>query len=85
MMEDHELWSGWITTLKNRGLNDLVSFLINACKPLAIILSQLATMAMPLVATGETDNQLQAFIDLLENREELAAFSKALHTEAENR
>jgi len=80
MTEDHKLWSGWVLTLKEQGLNELVAGLIKAGEPLSIVLSQLVFFAAPMVSCVVKENSIKAFIDLLEDRDELAAFSRALHT-----
>ncbi|MGA9398193.1 MAG: hypothetical protein WBV22_08030 [Anaerolineaceae bacterium] len=81
MIEDHKLWSGWVLTLKEQGLNELVAGLIKAGEPLSIVLSQLMFFVEPMVSFVVKDNSIKAFIDLLEDSDELAAFSRALRSD----
>ena len=78
MKEDHELWSEWVASLKKQGLNEPVAWLIRAGKPASILLSQLMTMAVPLVTGSKSNHNLRLIIELLEDGQELEAFSEAL-------
>jgi hypothetical protein len=78
MKEDQELWSGWVTSLKKQGLDEPVAWLIKAGKPASILLSQLMTMALPLVCSSKSNHNLGLIIELLEDSQQLEAFSRAL-------
>ena len=78
MTEDHELWSGWVTLLKKQGLDEFVAWLIKVGKPASILLSQLMTMALPLVSSSKSNHNLGLIIDLLEDSDQMEAFSRAL-------
>jgi hypothetical protein len=78
MTEDHELWSDWATSLKKQGWDEPVVWLINVGRPASILLSQLLTMALPLVSTYKSNQNLGLLIELLEDNQQLDAFSRAL-------
>jgi hypothetical protein len=78
MTNDHELWSEWVTSLKRQGLDEPVAWLIKVCKPASILLSQLMTMAMPLVSNNKSNHNLGLIIELMEDGQQLEAFSRAL-------
>ncbi len=84
MTEDHELWSDWAATLKEQGLNELVAGLIIAFGPLTILLSQLAYIAVPMVSVAGKDENINAFINLLEDRDQLTAFAHELQSSERN-
>lgn len=78
MIEDHELWSGWVTALKEQGLHESVAWLIKAGKPVALLVSQMITMALPLFSGIDSYNKLSQITTLLEDGDQLDAFSRAL-------
>lgn len=80
MTEDHELWSRWVTSLKERRLNELVAGLIIAGGPLFIVFCQSVYIAAPLFNIKQNDESFYAFMDLLEDSEKLTAFARALQT-----
>lgn len=49
-----------------------------------IILSQLAYIVTPMFSSGKKKTEFMAFIDLLEDKDELLAFSRALQTTERN-
>ncbi len=71
MTEDRELWSGWVKALREQGLQEPVAWLINAGKPAAILLSQVITVALPLVTSGPSDRILAPITRLLEDGDQL--------------
>jgi hypothetical protein len=78
MIEDHDLWSGWVTTLREQGLHESVAWLIKAGKPVALLVSQMITMALPLFSGIDSYNKLSQITTLLEDGDQLDAFSRAL-------
>jgi hypothetical protein len=84
MTEDHELWSEWVTSLKKRGLDEPVAWLIKVGKPASILLSQLMTMALPLVSSSKSNQNLGLIIELMEDSQQLEAFSRALQVGEES-
>ncbi len=78
MIEGHELWSGWVTTLKEHGLNDIVAGLVNAGEPFALLLSQMTYMVTPMISGEGKADRIKAFAELLEDKDKLAAFKHAL-------
>jgi hypothetical protein len=84
MTADHELWSNWVIVLREKGLNELVAWLLQAGEPLSILLSQMITIMMPLVSSGTTNESLNSLITVLEDRAQLIAFSEALQTKGGN-
>ncbi|MBN2677543.1 MAG: hypothetical protein JXR32_05700 [Anaerolineaceae bacterium] len=81
MEADHELWSDWVIVLREKGLSDLTAWLIRAGEPLTIIVSQMITMSMPFVFSQKANNELRSIITILEDREQLRAFSEALQSD----
>jgi hypothetical protein len=84
MTEDHELWSEWVISLKKQGLDEPMAWLIKVGRPASILLSQLMTMALPLVSTSKSNQNLRLIIELMEDSQQLDAFSRALQAGAEN-
>jgi hypothetical protein len=83
MTEDHQLWSEWVRLLKKQGLDEPVAWLIKVGKPASILLSQVMTMALPLISSSRTNHNLGLIIELLEDNQQLEAFSRALQMEEE--
>jgi hypothetical protein len=84
MKEDHELWSEWVISLKKQGLDELVVWLIKVGRPASILISQLMTMALPLVSNNKSKHNLSLIIDILEDDQQLESITKALQTEEEH-
>ncbi len=83
MTEDHELWSEWVRSLKKRGLDEPVAWLVKAGKPASILISQIMTMALPLITSNKQKYNLNLVIDLMEDSQQLDEFVRALQVEEE--
>jgi hypothetical protein len=81
MTEDRELWSGWVASLKKQGMDEPVSWLIKVGKPISILLSQLMTMALPLISNSNSTQKLKLIVNMMEDGDQLEAFSKALESD----
>ena len=78
MADGHEIWSGWVITLKAHGLNDIAAGLVKAGEPFAVILSQLTYMVAPLLSQVGDEDKIKEFAELLEDKDKMLAFTDAL-------
>jgi hypothetical protein len=78
MEDDCELWSGWVTALRERQLHEIVAWLIKAGKPAAILFSQMITITAPLITGSPSHRMWVGLSNLLEDTDQLELFSQAL-------
>lgn len=78
MQLDHVFWSNWARFLRRWGLVEMVAFILDGGGPLLILAAQLLCFGQPLLGLAVPDRQVQAMVDLLEDREEARNFSAFL-------
>jgi len=67
-------WPAWADSLRRRGLDDLVAWLLDAAGPLSILGAQALYFGGPFLRPAIPDRQLKALAHLLENSAEGQAF-----------
>jgi hypothetical protein len=71
-------WSEWAETLRVRGIDGFVAWILEAAGPLNILGAQLLYIARPLIFNPSWDQRAQAVAHLLEDEEESRAFIEYL-------
>jgi hypothetical protein len=82
MTDGRDLRSGWVRALREQGLHEPVAWLIKAGKPAAILLSQMMTVAIPILSGNPSNpfnQKLNDFVKLLEDGDQLEEFARALN------
>jgi hypothetical protein len=74
-------WPGWAEFLHRHGLENLVTWALEAAGPLAVLGAQALYIGGPLLRPAMTDMQRDALADLLEDRDEALAFIAFLREE----
>ena len=79
--EGRASWPTWADFLRQRGLEDLVAWALEAAGPLAILGAQAFYLAGPLLRPVWSNGQLEALAGLLEDHREALAFAAFLREE----
>jgi hypothetical protein len=74
-------WSGWAEFLHRHGLENLVTWALEAAGPLTVLGAQALYLCGPLLRPALTDMQRDALAGLLEDRNEALAFTAFLREE----
>jgi len=77
----HSAWPGWADFLHRHGLENLVAWALEAAGPLTVLGAQALYIGAPLLRPALSDNQRDALVDLLEDRDEALAFTAFLRKE----
>jgi len=72
------VWSGWADFLHRHGLENLVAWALEAAGPLAVLGAQGLYIGGPLLRPALSDLQRDALAGLLEDRDEILAFTAFL-------
>ena len=81
MLPDRNFWPVWAHFLKQGGIKQLVSFLLEGGGPLTALIAQVFYLGQPFFSQGRASFHLQALAELLENREESRSFAAFLREE----
>ncbi len=73
----------WAARLQRWGLDEIAPVFIEVLRPLGPIGSQLLTVASPLLTTFVDDQQLDHWIDLLDDPDRLEQFARSLDREVD--
>jgi hypothetical protein len=79
--EVRSVWSGWAEFLHRHELENLVAWALEASGPLAMLGAQALYIGGPLLRPALTDLQRDALAGLLEDPEEILAFTAYLREE----
>ena len=71
-------WPQWADFLRQRGLEGLAAWALEAAGPLAILGAQALYLSRPLLRPALSDTQLAALADLLEDMDAMRDFSTFL-------
>jgi hypothetical protein len=71
-------WPQWADFLRQRGLEGLATWALEAAGPLAILGAQALYLSRPLLRPALSDTQLTALAGLLEDRDEMRDFTTFL-------
>lgn len=71
-------WPQWADFLRQRGLEGLAVWALEAAGPLAVLGAQVLYLGGPLLRPALPDTQLTALAGLLEDKDELQAFTAFL-------
>lgn len=82
---DDRVWAAhlWAARLQRWGLDEIAPVFIEALRPFGPIGSQLLTVASPLLTTFVDDQQLDHWIELLDDPDRLEQFARSLDREAD--
>ena len=80
-IEARSAWPVWAEFLRQRGLDNLAAFILEAAGPLTVLGAQALYLSGPLLRPAMTDTQRDALADMLENRGEALAFATFLREE----
>ncbi len=79
--EVNSVWSGWAEFLRHRGLENLAAWALEAAGPLAVLGAQALYIGGPFLRPAMTDIQQDALAELLEDHDEILAFTAFLREE----
>jgi hypothetical protein len=79
--EMRSAWPGWAEFLHHHGLENLVAWVLESAGPLTVLGAQALYFGGPLLRPALTDTQRDALAGLLEDRNEVLAFSAFLREE----
>ena len=79
--EARKAWPAWAGFLRHHGLENLVAWALEAAGPLTLLGAQALYIGGPLLRPALTDSQRDALAGLLEDRDEVRAFSAFLREE----
>jgi hypothetical protein len=79
--EKRSAWSGWADTLHRHGLDKLAAWLLESAGPLAVLGAQALYFGGPLLRPAISDAQRDALAGLLEDHDEVQAFTAFLREE----
>lgn len=74
------IWSKWIDRISDRGYNSLFSTLLDALKPLSLVLAQAIYFGSPILSPFIPSRSIIAAAELLEDRSALDHFCHQLGT-----
>ena len=74
-------WPAWAEFLRQRGLENIAIFFLEAAGPFAILGAQVLYLGGPLINPALTDVQRDSLAELLENRQEALDFAAFLREE----
>jgi hypothetical protein len=75
-------WRGWAEFLHRHGLENMVAWMLEAAGPLTLVGAQALYIGGPLLRPALTDEQRDALAGLLEDRDEILAFTAFLREDA---
>jgi hypothetical protein len=78
VVNNQHIWHNWANTLHRWGVQEVVAVLLEATGPLNFIGAQLVYLAQPIVTPILSDDHIKALADLLENPENVMAFTQSL-------
>ena len=81
LTEARASWPTWADFLRQRGLEDLVAWALEAAGPLTVLGAQMLHFSSPLLRPGPSSGQVEAFAGLLEDHHEMRAFAALLRKE----
>jgi hypothetical protein len=76
--EARSAWPAWAAFLHRHGLENMVTWVLEAAGPLAVLGAQALYIGGPLLRPAMTDMQRDALAGLLEDRDEALAFTAFL-------
>jgi hypothetical protein len=79
--EVRSVWSGWAEFLHRHGLESLAAWALEAAGPLAVLGAQALYIGGPLLRPALTDLQRDALAGMLEDPNEILAFTAFLREE----
>jgi hypothetical protein len=74
-------WPSWAESLRRRGLENLVAWVLEAAGPLTVLGAQVLYLGSPLLRPVVSNKQVDALAGLLEDSRETLAFAAYLRKE----